>query len=336
MPLPTRFELGDFALQSGDTLRRAQITYVQLGELNKARDNLVILPTYYGGAHSGNMPLIGAHSPLDPERFCILVPNMFGNGHSSSPSNTVEEQRGPRFPYVSLLDNVYAQKKLIEERFNDACPALILGWSMGGMQALQWAASFPQRVARVMSICATARCWPHNQVFLDGVRAALQADCTFRGGDYERPPEKGLRAFGRVYAGWAYSQAFYRNGLYRQLGFPTIEALLKFWEEDHLAQDANDLLAMLETWRRADVSSGFRYDGDLAQALQTISADCIIMPGSTDLYFTEQDARYEAAMIPRVEVIPLVSDWGHCAGAPGRSPVDTARILETCRRLLSR
>lgn len=336
MPLPRHFELGDFDLQSGDILRQAQLTYLQLGELNAARDNLVILPTYYGGAHSGNLPLVGAHSPLDPERFCIVIPNMFGNGLSSSPSNTVETQRGARFPHVSLLDNVRAQKRLIEAHFDDASPALVLGWSMGGMQALQWAASYPERVTRVMSICATARCWPHNQVFLDGVRAALQADGTFKGGDYERPPEKGLRAFGRVYAGWAYSQAFYRDGLYRQLGFPTIEAMLEFWEDDHLAQDANDLLAMLETWKRADVSLDDRNKGDFARALRGISADCIIMPGSTDLYFTEQDARYEAAMIPSAEVVPLISDWGHCAGAPGRNPLDTARILETCRKLLAR
>lgn len=56
-------------------------------------------------------------------------------------------------------------------------------------------------------MCATARCWPHNRVFLDGVRSALMADPVYNGGDYQRAPEAGLKAFARVYAGWAYSQA---------------------------------------------------------------------------------------------------------------------------------
>lgn len=334
MPELVRFQLGDFLLQSGLTLRDAQLTYLAIGELNDAQDNLVILPTYYGGAHDGNMPLIGAHSPLDPSRFCILIPNMFGNGFSSSPSNANQAQRGGNFPHVSLLDNVRAQKLLVEQRFGDARPALVLGWSMGGMQALQWAAAYPERVQRVMSVCATARCWPHNQVFLEGVRAALTADAGWDEGFYQRPPERGLRAFARVYAGWAYSQAFYRNRLYEQLGFDSIDALLQYWERDHLAQDANDLLAMLGTWMHADISANAQYAGNLEHALTAIKAQAVIVPGSTDLYFTEHDARYEAGYIRNAVVSPLSSDWGHCAGAPGRNPADTARILEACAMLL--
>ena len=332
----TRFELGNFLLQHGETLQDAQLTYLQIGEMNDAGDNLVILPTYYGGAHHGNMPLVGAHSPLDPSRFCILIPNMFGNGFSSSPSNANQAQRGGNFPFVSLLDNVRAQKRLVEECFADARPALVLGWSMGGMQALQWATTYPERVQRVMSICATAKCWPHNRVFLEGVRAALTADEEWRDGFYQRPPEKGLRAFARVYAGWAYSQAFYRDRLYEQLGFESIDALLHGWEDDHLAQDANDLLAMLSTWMHADISANALYQGSLEHALAEIRAQTVVMPGTTDLYFTEHDARYEARYIPNAAVVSLDSDWGHCAGAPGRNPVDTATILKACTSLLAR
>ena len=68
----------------------------------------------------------------------------------------------------------------------------------------------------------------------------------------KRAPEAGLKAFARVYAGWAYSQAFFRQGLYRNLGFADIDALLRFWEQDHLAQDANDLLAVMHAWESAD------------------------------------------------------------------------------------
>ncbi|MFN3581713.1 MAG: alpha/beta fold hydrolase [Pseudomonas sp.] len=329
------FQLGNFTLQSGEILTGAWLSYVQIGELNADASNLVLIPTYYGGTHSGNMPLIGAHGPLDPAHFCIVIPNLIGNGRSISPSNAPTEQAAGHFPHVSLYDNVRAQKQLLESCFQNAAPALVIGWSMGGMQALQWGCQYPQQVKRIMSICATARCWPHNQVFLEGVKAALTCDTAWHGGFYDHQPEAGLKAFARVYAGWAYSQAFFRDGLYRQLGFNDIPALLAYWEEDHRAQDANNLLTVLESWKAADISTNELYHGDLPAALKAIQAKTLIMPCTTDLYFTEQDAAWEAAHISGARCVPLQSDWGHCAGAPGRNPQDTARILIACAELLS-
>jgi homoserine O-acetyltransferase len=332
--LEQQFQLGNTTLQSGELLRDGWLSYVQLGELNAAADNLILIPTYYGGTHHGNLPLIGAHGPLDPNKYCIVIPNLIGNGRSISPSNAPNNQAAGHFPHVSLYDNVKAQKRLLESRFRDAAPALVMGWSMGGMQALQWGCLYPDRVKRVMSICATARCWPHNQVFLEGVKAALTCDPAWHGGFYHHQPNAGLKAFARVYAGWAYSQAFFREELYRQLGFDGIPALLKYWEEDHLAQDANNLLAVLESWKSADISNNDLYAGDFAAALGAITARTLIMPCTTDLYFTEQDAAWEAAQMPNAVCQPLSSDWGHCAGAPGRNPKDTARILAACAKLL--
>ncbi|MBQ0744121.1 MAG: alpha/beta fold hydrolase [Pseudomonas sp.] len=327
-------QLGNMPLQSGDILRDAWLSYVQIGELNAAGDNLILIPTYYGGTHEGVLPLIGAQSPLDPDRYCIVIPNLIGNGRSISPSNAPNNQARGHFPHVSLYDNVRAQKRLLEKRFADASLALVMGWSMGGMQALQWGCLYPQQVKRVMSICATARCWPHNQVFLEGVKAALTCDPAWHDGFYHHQPKAGLKAFARVYAGWAYSQAFFRDELYRQLGFESIPALLKYWEDDHLAQDANNLLTVLESWKAADISLNDSFNGDIAAALGAITAKTLIMPCSTDLYFTERDAAWEATKMPNAECLPLVSDWGHCAGAPGRNPPDTAKILAACAQLL--
>lgn len=330
-----RFAVGDLVLQSGEVLRDAELAYLQFGELNAEADNLVLLPTYYGGTHSGNTPLIGAHGPLDPTRYCIVIPNLLGNGCSTSPTLAHPSQQGGHFPRVTLLDNVVAQQRLVAERFRNANLALVMGWSMGGMQALQWGCSFPGQVERIMSVCATARCWPHNRVFLEGVKAALTCDPAWEGGFYRHPPQAGLKAFARVYAGWAYSQAFFRDALYRQLGLESIDALLAFWEEDHLGQDANNLLAVLGTWQAADISANAQYRGDFAAALRAIRARTLIMPCSTDLYFTAHDAAWEAAHMSNAEYRPLVSDWGHCAGAPGRNPTDTRIILDACAELLA-
>lgn len=330
-----RFAVGDLALQSGEVLRETELAYLQFGELNEAADNLVLLPTYYGGTHSGNTPLIGAHGPLDPARYCIVIPDLIGNGCSTSPTRAHPSQSAGSFPRVTLFDNVTAQQRLIAKRFRNAPLALVVGWSMGGMQALQWGCSFPDQVHRVMSICATARCWPHNRVFLEGVKAALTCDPAWQRGFYSKPPEAGLKAFARVYAGWAYSQAFFRDGLYGELGYESIDALLAYWEEDHLSQDANNLLAVLDTWQTADISANSRYNGDFIAALGAIRARTTVMPCSTDLYFTEHDAAWETSHMSNAECRPLISDWGHCAGAPGRNPADTRRILNACAELLA-
>ena len=321
--------LGDLRLQSGQVLRDVQLCYQVLGQANAAGDNIVLLPSYYGGTHWGNLPLLGAGSPLASGEYCVVLVSMLGAGWSTSPSNAAEGQRGADFPQIALGDNVEAQRCLLDRLFDDWRLALVAGWSMGGMQAFAWAMAYPQRVARILPICATAQCWPHNRVFLEGVKAALCADAAWQGGHYRQPPEAGLRAFARVYAGWAYSQAFYRKGLYRALGFETIEELLAYWEEDHLQQDANDLLCVLQAWQRT------WFADSLAIELGRIEARTLIMPGSSDLYFTVEDARHEAALIGHAELRILQSDWGHCAGGPGRELQAMAQIFAGMAELLA-
>ena len=140
----------------------------------------------------------------------------------------------------------------------------------GGCQSYQWGSQYPDMVDAILPFCASARTSPHNKVFLEGAKAALLADSAFADGDYAAPPEAGLKAFGRVYAGWAYSQTFYRERLHRELGFETWLELLVDWENDHLAWDANDLLAKLRTWQLGDISATARYKGDFEGALGAI------------------------------------------------------------------
>ncbi len=139
-------------------------------------------------------------------------------------------------------------------------------------------------------------------VFLEGVKAALQADQDYENGCYTTPPQKGLKAFARVFAGWAYSQTFYREGLYRQLGFNSYEELLLDWENDHLQWDANHLLAMLWTWQNANISDSTLYGGNFEKALGAIKARTIVIPCSDDLYFPPQDNAIEVDKIRDAEL----------------------------------
>jgi len=328
-------QLGDFPLDSGQVLRQARICYQLDGAPNVCKDNIVLIPSYYGGSHWGSLPLLGAGSPLASGDYCVVLTNLFGAGWSSSPSMAGKGQGGADFPRVSLADNVRAQHRLLDQLFGPRWQLrLVTGWSMGGMQALHWGMLFPDRVQRLLPFCCTARCWPHNHVFLEGVKAALQADPAWQGGRYTTAPERGLRAFGRVYAGWAYSQAFYRREAWRELGFESLDALLAWWEDDHLQQDANDLLCVLDTWQSADPA---RLPGaaSLADALGRVTARTLSMPGSSDLYFTVEDARYEASLMPCAQVRVLDSDWGHCAGGPGRNPLAMAQVFAAMAELLA-
>jgi homoserine O-acetyltransferase len=327
------FELGDFELQSGAVLKKARLAYQTHGELDPARANAVLFPTYYTGTHRDNAKIVQPGRALDPERSFVVIPNLFGNGVSSSPSNHAS-QGGAAFPRVTVFDNVRAQQRLLREQFGIERVALALGWSMGAQQVYHHAALYPDGVANLLAVCGSARTAPHNWVFLEGVKAALLADSGFAEGNYGAPPLRGLSAFGRVYAGWAYSQAFFRNRTYRALGHATPEALLDAWARDHEACDANDLLCMLDSWQRADISDNPLYERDFERALGAIRARTILMPVASDLYFHPDDNRLELPHLARAELCVIESDWGHIAGGPAREPEASALIERAIRELL--
>jgi len=170
------FDLGDFTLSGGATLRNARLAYKIYGTLSANRDNAIVYPTWYSGRHWENEWLIGGGMALDPARYFIIVPNMLGNGLSSSPSNTPPPYNGPRFPDIRVQDNVRAQHKLVTERFGIERLVAVTGWSMGAGQTYQWAVSYPEMVPRIMPFCGSARTSLHNIGFLEGVKAALTAD----------------------------------------------------------------------------------------------------------------------------------------------------------------
>lgn len=315
------FELGDVELQSGAVLPDARLAYRTYGTLNGAADNVVVLPTFFTGTHVRNEGFFGAGRAIDPARHFVVSVNLFGNGVSSSPSNTPPPWDASRFPDITLYDNVACQHRLLSEELGVESVALVAGWSLAGCQAYHWAAQYPDTVRAILPFCASARTSVHNHVFLEGVKAALLADQTFAGGDYASPPQAGLKAFGRVYAGWAYSQTFYRDGLYRKLGFESAEDLLVDWENDHARNwDANDLLAKLWTWQHADIGASPGYGGDFTRALQAIQARAIVIACSDDLYFRPADNAIEVEAMPNAELRVFDSPWGHCVANPGNEP----------------
>jgi homoserine O-acetyltransferase len=177
-------DLGHVVLQSGITLPRAKLAYKPYGKLAATRDNAVLMPTYYGGRHIDNEAMIGAGRALDPARWFIIVPNIFGNGLSSSPSNTPPPFDRAAFPNVTVYDNVVCQHRLVTQKLGIDRIKLVVGFSMGAQQAFHWGAPYPEMVQAIAPVCGSARTSPHNYLFLDGVKSALMADAAFADGWY--------------------------------------------------------------------------------------------------------------------------------------------------------
>ena len=330
------FDAGDVVLQSGRTFPAMKIAYKTWGRLDADRSNVIVYPTSFSAQHHDTQWLIRPGGALDPERYFIVIPNLFGNGLSSSPSNTLWPLTGDRYPNVTYLDAVRVQQRLLAEVFGVERVRMVYGWSMGAMQAYHWASAFPDRVERIAVVCGSARCAPHNAVFIEGVRAALTADPAYLDGAFTARPVRGYRAMGRLYAGWAMSQEFYREELWRTIGFSSLEDyLVRNWEANFSRRDAADLLAQLWTWQHGDISANDRFQGDLPAALQAIEAKVLLMPGDHDLYFRVEDNRRELEHLRHGSLRPIPSVWGHRAGNPAQCPQDAAFIEAAVRELLA-
>ena len=329
------FTLKNFEFQCGKSLPEVQVIYKTYGSLNATRTNAVLYPTSYGAQHPDIDWLIQPNQILDPTRWFVIIPNMFGNGLSTSPSNSdcgLEEQRF----WFSHFDNVRAQQALLQEVFGIEALALVYGWSMGAQQAFHWGALFPQQVHRIIALCGTARTTDHNRIFLQSLRCALTADPAWTGTDFSGCPDRGFRAFARIYASWAASQAFYRERIYAQLGYASLEDyLVQTWEAGYRKRDPHNLLSMIDTWLHCDLSDNPTYQGRYEAAMGAIQAKTFILPATTDLYFTLEDCAAEAALIPDAELHPINSIWGHRAGNPYQNPADAEFIRTQVQTLLS-
>jgi homoserine O-acetyltransferase/O-succinyltransferase len=310
------YDLGAFRLESGVTLPHARLVYATYGHLDARRDNAILLPSHYMADHHGYDWLIGPALALDTTRYFLIATEMFGNGHSSSPSNTPEPFHGPRFPITTIRDNVAAVYQLLRS-MGIMHLRSVIGFSMGAQQAFQWAVSHPTFMDGIVATSGTAKCYGHGVVRLEGQIAALEADADFRGGDYTQEPMRGIRAFGTVWAGWLYSQEWWRQELWRSMKPPVTSAA------DALARivtgferrDANDYILQARTWERHDVGATPGFNGDVEQALRSIAVPVLYMPSATDLYFPIGDAEYERQFIRQVDFRPIPSLWGHPAGA---------------------
>lgn len=307
-----------WTLQSGRQVRDLQLSYAVHGSLNARRDNAILFPTWFAGTSVANNWIIGPGQALDPQRYCVIVVNAFGNGLSSSPSNHPELVHEGRPVPISLLDNVRAQHDLVQALGIERLHAVV-GRSMGAQQALQWACCHPETVARVFAFCGTPATTLHNRVLLEAMAAPLET--CLRG---ELDAQRALEHAALVYAPWVVSHGFFNARCWGEGS--AVDWIARSVAAPFRGFHPMDLLSLVRTWQQADISRNGCFDGDLVRALRAIRAPVLLMPIRGDLIFPPQDFEAAERHIAGVRTSVLCSPWGHRAAAPGSDPTDIARL----------
>lgn len=308
-------DIGRLELEEGGVIEHCQLAVAMHGTLNEARDNVILVPTWYSGTSKimGDA-YIGEGRALDPSRYCIIVVNQIGNGLSTSPSNAPAPIAGPDFPRVRIGDDVRAQHRLLTEHFGIEKLQLVVGGSMGAQQTYEWAVRYPQMVLRAAPIAGTAKNTEHDFLYAETLIEAIVTDPGFSNGRYRTPADvaAGLKRHAKLWAVMGWSTEFFRAGRHRVLGFADMSAFVDEFMTGYFGpMDPNNLLCMAWQWQRGDVSR--HTGGSLAEALSRITAHTFVMPISHDMFFPPNDCLAEQQLIAGSEFHPLSSIDGHLA-----------------------
>lgn len=307
--------IGNLELEEGGTIRDCKLAVAAFGKLNKAKDNAILIPTWYSGTNKiiENVYL-GEGRALDPGKYFIVIVNQIGNGLSSSPHTTPAPGGMANFPRVRIGDDVRAQHKLITETFWLDSLALVVGGSMGAQQTYEWAVRYPDMVKRAAPIAGTAKNTIHDFMFTETLVDAITSDPGFNKGFYSSPTDvrEGLLRHAKMWAVMGWSTEFFQQERHKALGFSSLDDfIVNFMYGYFAAMDPNALLCMAWKWQRGDVSR--HTGGDLRAALGRIKAKTYVMPMSSDMFFPPDDCMAEWRLIPDAEFRPIQTIDGHLA-----------------------
>src|SRR4051812_26516452 len=275
------FSEGDLKLESGEAIRDFAISYVTHGTLNAKKSNAILMVTAISGNHHRLDFMIGPGKALDPEKYFIVCTDAISNGLSTSPSNSKAQPR-MQFPKFAIRDMVESQYRLLKEKLGIDHVVAVIGPSMGGMQGLQWGVSHPDMMDALVAMVPLAKTPAWNVAVLEASRKAIMNDAASKNGNYEAPPEKGIRLWRDILTLLAartpdmYSAQF-KNGI----------DVLPWMEAQETAMikafDANDWIYQTWAYERHDVGTTAGFGGDTAKALASIKARTLILTGTKDL-----------------------------------------------------
>ena len=312
---------GDLKLESGEVIKDFSISYVTHGTLNANKSNAILMVTAISGNHHRLDFMIGPGKALDPDKYFIICTDAIGNGLTTSPSNSKAQPR-MAFPKFAIRDMVESQYRLLKEKLGIDHVVAVVGPSMGGMQTLQWGVSHPDFMDALVAMVPLTRTPGWTVAVLEASRKAIMEDPAWKDGNYDAPPEKGVRLWRDILNLLAartpdmYSAQF-KNGMDT---LPWMEAQETAAMK---AFDANDWIYQTWAYERHDVGTTPGFDGDTAKALASIKAKTLILTGTKDLLNPEIEPSEMGKNIPGVtmKTISPGTVTGH-ASAGGFMPAD--------------
>ena len=319
------FTVENFELESGIVLPQVDLAYRISG--NPAPKPPILTCTAFAQTYYDLAYLRGPKLALDLKKDWLIHTELLGNSRSSSPSNTLPPFDGANFPAITIRDNVKLQYALLQY-LGVAEIRAVIGVSLGGQQAIQWAVSYPDVVQKAVVIAGNCRSSWHVRLFINSLVNCICADPVFNGGNYMVPPLDGLARMSETWIPWMFSPEFYSGKEYQKYPDTYADSLDDFlakWRSRYQENDANDLLCQFSTWSNHDVSLTPGMDGCLEKALGSIRAGVLFLPSRTDAYFAAVDIVAEATLVPDAEVIVVDSINGHSAGF-GRGKGDREQI----------
>ena len=352
---------GSFRTEGGRELPGYRLAYEMWGELSPERDNAVlILHALTGDSHVRGeagpgqptegwwQDVVGPGAAIDTDRWFVIAPNMLGGCQGSTgPASIASDgyEWAGRFPYLTIRDQVVAQVRLADALGIDRWAAVI-GGSMGGMHALEWAIGLPDRVARV-AILSAPPVGTADQIALNSVQLeAIQMDPRFHGGDYYDAgdgdgPHRGL-ALARRMALLNYRSPTELNQRFQRSwqsgvsplghgGRFAVESYIDFHGNRFTRRfDANSYLTLVEAMNSHDVG---RDRGGVEDALARVTARALVLGIDSDRLFPV-DGQHRIARGIRTLIddgaVVLTSDFGHDGFL-----IETAAVGAHLRRLLS-
>jgi len=323
-----RLTLGDLVLESGSVIRDFALSYVMHGVLDETRSNAVLVAVSLAGSHHRLDFLIGPDRALDPARWCVICVDPIGNGLTTSPSNS-SAQPGSAFPRFGLRDMVESQRRLLDALGVDRVAAVV-GASMGGMQALQWGVSHPDRVGALVAMTPMARTAPWAVAIVEAARLALMADPAWDGERFTAVPERGWRAWNAVMGVLASRTPAALAG--RFAGADDLIAWMDVLARERLDDgfDATDWLYQSRAYEVHDVGATPGFGGDTGAALAAIRASTLVLAPPLDLFNPAEEAAAIAAAIPGARHVVIPSVQGHQAA--GTASADDAVFIDAAVR----
>jgi len=312
-------ELGDLALESGESIRGYRQSYVTHGTLNADKSNLILACISLTGSHHRLDFLIGPGKALDTGKFFIVCADPIGNGLSTSPSNSDEQSR-MRFPRFAIRDMVSAQHRLLTEVIGVVHAYAVVGASMGGMQALQWAVSYPGFAQRIIAMTPMARTHPWAALVVEAARRCLTADPAWSDAGFSTRPVRGWRAYS------ALMSALLARTPAAVSEFASDAASARDWlaslteQNESAGFDAHDYLYQSWAYEAHDVDA--TPGSDKGNALETIKVPTLIAAPPLDLFNPVESAARAAQRVPDARFVEIPSQQGHQAATATRAEDD--------------